>query len=70
MESKKVNSISDNLRRYDYLAKKDDFIIITEWYNSEGFTITINDKVIDLSVGQLDAINYLVKSLEYNEDKG
>lgn len=70
MESKKVNSISDNLRRYDYLAKKDDFIIITEWYNSEGYTITINDKVIDLSIGQLDAINYLVKSLEYNEDKG
>lgn len=70
MESKKVNSISDNLRRYDYLAKKDDFIIVTEWYNSEGYTITINDKVIDLSTGQLDAINYLVKSLEYNEDKG
>lgn len=70
MEFKKVNSVSDNLRRYDYLAKDDSFIIVTEWSNSEGFTIVINDKVIDLSMGQLDAINYLTKSLEYNENKG
>lgn len=68
MEFKKVNSVSDNLRKYDYLAKEDDFIIVTEWANSEGFTITINDKTIDLSAGQLDAINYLIKSLEYNEN--
>lgn len=37
MESNKRKSVHDNLNTYDYLAKKDDFIEITEWTNGEGW---------------------------------
>ena len=49
-------SVNDNLRKYDHLAKKDDFIEVTEWTNGEGWDITINDRVIPLTRGELDAI--------------
>ena len=61
-------SISDKLKKYDYLAKDNDFIEIIEWTNGEGYDITINDKIISLTRGQIDAINYLVRSLEYKSD--
>jgi len=58
-------SINDDLTKYDYLAKKDDFIEVTEWTNGEGYDISLNERVISLSNGQLDAINYLIKALDY-----
>ena len=67
MEFNNRKSISDNLKKYDYLAKNDDFIEVTEWTNGEGYDITINDKIISLTDGQLEAINYLTKSLEYSK---
>lgn len=68
MEYNSRKSINDNLKKYDYLAKDDDdFIEITEWTNGEGYDITINDKIISLTNGQLEAINYLTKSLEYSK---
>ena len=68
MELVDRKSIQDNLEKYDYLAKKDDFIIVTEWTNHEGVDITIGDnKLISLSYGTLDAIDYLVKTLKYKE---
>lgn len=67
MEIKNRNSVFDDLNKYDYLAKKDDFIQITEWTNKEGWDITINDNIISLTSGQLEAINYLTKVLEYND---
>lgn len=67
MEIVNRKSINDNLKKYDYLAKDDDFIEVTEWTNGEGYDITINDKIISLTSGQLDAINYLTKSLEYSK---
>lgn len=67
MEIVNRKSINDNLKKYDYLAKDDDFIEVTEWTNGEGIDITINDKIISLTSGQLDAINYLTKSLEYSK---
>ena len=68
MEIVDRKSIQDNLEKYDYLATKDDFIIVTEWSNHEGVDITIcDDKLISLSYGTLDAINYLVKTLRYKE---
>ena len=61
-------SINDNLAKYDYLAKKDHFISMTEWTNHEGVDIAIcDDKLISLSYGTLDAIDYLVKTLKYKE---
>ena len=65
MEKVKRKSVNDNLQKYDYLAKDYEFIEVTEWRNGEGWDISINDKIIQLTVGQLDAINYLTKSLNY-----
>ena len=68
MEIVDRKSIQDNLEKYDYLATKDDFIIVTEWSNHEGVDITIcDDKLISLSYGTLNAIDYLVKTLRYKE---
>lgn len=67
MEFNSRKSINDKLTKYDYLAKDNDFIEVIEWTNGEGYDIIINDKIISLTSGQLDAINYLTKSLEYSE---
>lgn len=67
MEITNRKSINDKLTKYDCLAKDDDFIEVTEWTNGEGYDIVINDKIISLTAGQLDAINYLTKSLEYSK---
>lgn len=67
MEFVNKKSVNDKLTKYDYLAKDDDFIEVTEWTNGEGYDIVINDKIISLTDGQLDAINYLTKSLEYSK---
>lgn len=61
----KIKSIHDSLKKYDYLAKHDDFIQVSEWTNGEGYDININDKIFQLTEGQLDAINFLVKCLQY-----
>ena len=58
-------SVHDDLNKYCVLAKDTDFIEVTEWTNGEGWDITINDNVISLTWGQLEAINYLVKALDY-----
>lgn len=68
MERANRKSVNDNLSKYDHLAKNDDFIEVTEWTNGEGWDITINDRVIPLTSGELDAINYLTKSLDYDND--
>lgn len=69
MEFNSRKAVNDKLKKYDYLAKDEDFIEVVEWTNGEGYDITINDdKIISLTRGQIDAINYLVKSLEYKSD--
>lgn len=67
MEILERKSISDQLRKYDHLAKDDDFIEVTEWGNGEGWDITLNEQVISLTWGQLDAIDYLIKHLQYSK---
>ena len=62
-------SVSDDLKKYDYLSKEDDFIEITEWSNGEGISITINMNTFELTFGQLDAINYLSQALKYESIK-
>ena len=72
MEKNMRKSINDDLSKYDYLINKGEhsFIVVTEWVNGEGFDITIETKIrsklISLTIGELEAINYLTKSLEYN----
>lgn len=65
MEKYNREAISDNLSKYDYLAKKEDFIEVCKWNDGEGIDVTINEYHIQLTYGQLDAINYLCKSLDY-----
>lgn len=67
MKKNNRKSINDKLEKYDYLSKDSDFIEITEWTNGEGWDICINDKMIQLTFGQLDAINYLTKALDLND---
>ena len=62
-------SVSDDLKKYDYLSKDEDFIEITEWANGEGISITINMNTFELTFGQLDAINYLSQALKYESIK-
>ena len=62
-------SVSDDLKKYDYLSKEDDFIEVTEWDNGEGISITINMNTFELTFGQLDAINYLSQALKYESIK-
>lgn len=64
MESYKLNSIRENLRKFDYLAKEHDYIEVTEWRNGEGWNIDLNGKAIQLTDGQLKAINYLTQTLD------
>lgn len=62
-------SISDDLQKYDHLKNKSSFIEITEWTNGEGWDIAINEKMINLTYGELEAINYLTKALDYEFNK-
>lgn len=72
MEKSNRKSIYDKLSKYDYLeSNKSAFIEVTEWTNGEGYDINFglsNSAIcntISLTEGQLEAINYLVKSLRY-----
>lgn len=67
MEYNNRKSVNCDLNKFCILAKEDSFIEVTEWTNGEGWDITIDDKLISLSIGELDAINYLTMSLRFNE---
>lgn len=58
-------SVYDNLIKYDYFAKESDTIEVTEWTNGEGYDIIFGEKLVSLTYGQLNAINYLVDTLSY-----
>jgi hypothetical protein len=64
MEKYKLNSINEDLRKFDYLAKEHDYIEVTEWHNGEGWNIDLNGTTIQLADGQLKAINYLTQTLD------
>lgn len=74
MEKYNRKSISDDLSKYDYLKNTDEnaFIEVTEWSNGEGYDINIetknDNKLISLTNGELEAINYLTKTLDYNNE--
>lgn len=69
MEIKNRRCIFEDLNKFDITAKKDDFIEVCEWTNGEGFDISITDKkIISLTRGELEAIDFLTKALDYNID--
>lgn len=71
MEVTKVSQITDSLKKYTYSGKESDYITITEWANGEGYDIDINGKLITLSDSELEAINYLVLVMRFeNKNNG
>lgn len=67
MEKKTVKTIYDDLKKYSYIAKDDDYISITEWMNGEGWDIDLNGQLIHLHDTELQAINYLTQVLLYEK---
>lgn len=71
MEMKQRTSISDELKKYDPAANGNDYIEIVEWDNGEGYDISIYEepvmKTFSLTHGEIEALNFLIKSLEYNK---
>lgn len=65
MEKSKRKTVFEDLRKFYYAAKENDYVEVSEWTNGEGWDINLNDKHISLTYGELDAINYLIKVLEY-----
>lgn len=56
-------SVHADLNDFCYLAKPHEFIEVTDWSNLDGYDITIGERQISLTVGELDAIKALVKKL-------
>ena len=69
MEIKNRRCIIEDLNKFDIMAEKNGFIEVCEWTNGEGFDISITDKkIIRLTRGELEAIDFLTKALDYNID--
>jgi len=67
MEKYNKKAVSSNLKKYDFIAGKDDFIEVTEWENGEGFDVDIVSKVSErfqLTWGEYTALKKLVLKLE------
>lgn len=73
MEIENRKSVFDDLNKYCIHAKEHNYIEVSEWSNGEGWDINIGrsneTKRFSLTYGELEAINYLVKVLEYEETK-
>ena len=66
LEKHTRKSISAGLRQFDFLAKDDDFIEVTQWTNGEGFDINISsqgEKYIAITDGEFKAIKEMIKQL-------
>ena len=69
-----LRSITTKMKMFDLASKESDYITVTEWSNGEGWDICINDNVIQISRGELEAINFLTTavdrsiSIDENED--
>ena len=63
MQSYNRKSIESLLSNFCHLAKPDDFIEITEWYNGEGYDIVINSQLgqqnLNLTHGEISAIIHI-----------
>jgi hypothetical protein len=54
-------SVYTNLRDYCHMAKPDVNIEVCGWINGEGWDISIDERIVSLTYGELDAINVLTK---------
>ena len=57
-------AIACNLNKFDPIfADINDFIEICKWKNGEGYDIAINDNHYSFTIGEIEAINYLIAEL-------
>ena len=61
MKFDKRSSVYTNLQQYCYHAKPDDTVEVCEWVNGEGWDISLGNKIISFTMGELEAINVLTK---------
>lgn len=70
-EFKSRKTIEDSLGVYDFTARKEDIIQITEWTNGEGYDIDIwrdgKCEHYTLTHGEIDAVYFLSQSLKYEQ---
>lgn len=67
IETYTKRAVCCSLNEFDPIfATESDFIEVCDWKNGEGYDITINDKNYSLTIGELEAINYLVEKLNKN----
>jgi len=48
------------LTPYDHTAKEHDYMEVCEWFNGEGFDVTINEKHYSFTWGQYECLQALV----------
>ena len=60
----KRKCIEADLGQFCYLQRPNAFIEVCEWNNGDGYDITINERVIQLTRGEVKAIKYLTKQLD------
>jgi len=63
----KLDAAFAPLRKFDHLAKPDDFIEVVLWNNGEGFDAHLSssgEQTIKLSWGEFKALKKLVKELD------
>lgn len=65
MKVENRRSINEQLKKFHPQAKEDSYIEVTEWINGEGWDITIDERTFSMHFDELDAINYLIKVIEY-----
>jgi hypothetical protein len=59
MKFQQRSSVYTNLRQYCYHAKPDDIVEVAEWLNGEGWDISFGNRIISITMGELQAINVL-----------
>lgn len=72
MEIRQRRSLNDSLKKYCYSSNGEhDFIEVTQWTNGEGIDVTIvsngNEKSFSITHGELEAIQYLKMTLDYQK---
>lgn len=69
MAMKKVKTVSDLLKKYDYVTDNGRYITVTEWANGEGWDVCINsEQTFSITRGELSAINFLTGVLDYADE--
>lgn len=69
MNFTKRKSVYANLKDYCHLAKPHDIIEVCEWSNGEGFDVSIGEKQLALTYGELTALEVLTKIAHPKESK-